>query len=174
LIAADLLPPAARIAASSLPASRRSLPQTFDKPTQRKKHGHLSDDDRLLTFRFAIQAGDSYGRSGTTSKSFWKGVASSFKEATGKEYTTLAQAVDDIVKAWRLVLAEDKTGEEDAATSLTDAINKWISIVDARRERDEACKEAQGIRDAKRQESINWRNRQLMLYSDKTQLGRIA
>jgi hypothetical protein len=57
----------------------------------------LSDDDRLLIFWLAIQASDLYSR--ITNKAFWEKVASGFKEAISKEHITLAQAIDDIVKA---------------------------------------------------------------------------
>lgn len=170
-VAADLPPPARRIAAGRLPATATSS-APHSEATRKKKPKHLSEEDRTIIFRLAVKAGDVYGR--ISNKLFWEKVASSFKEATGKEHTTLARATQEIVKARRETLAQERTGEEDPPTSLTDAIDKWISIVDARNNLEQARREAQGTRDSETQASIDWRNRQLLNFSDKSQLELIA
>jgi hypothetical protein len=158
LSTASLVP---ETAARRLPASSTSLQQPPNEPSRKKKPKNLNDDDCLVIFQLTIQASDAYSH--MTNKAFWEKVASSFTEATGKEHGTIGQAVEDIVKARCKVLAEDKTGEEEKATSLTDAIDQWIDIIDARKELEKERQEAQGARDAETKKSINWRNAQLIL-----------
>lgn len=158
--------------AGRLLPSGASLQQSPNEPARRKKPKNLTNDDRLIIFWLAIRAGDAYGH--MTNKAFWEKVANGFKEATGKEHGTIGRAVEDMTKARRKALAEDKTGAEENVTSLTDAIDQWIDIVDARKELENERQEAQGVRDAETQESINWRNAQLMLWIDKTQPGLAA
>jgi hypothetical protein len=113
---------------------------------------HLMDDDWLLIFRLAIQAGDSWGH--CTKKVFWQNITNSFEAATGKWHTTLSRAVDDIVKARRKYLAENDSGEEDEATSYTDAIDGWISIVGDQKELEQVRKDAQGVCNGESQQLI--------------------
>jgi hypothetical protein len=87
----------------------------------------------------------------------------------------LARAIDDIVKARRKYLAELKdSGEEDKATSYTNAIDEWISIVDGRKALEKSRKDLQGTREGETKESLQWRDDSMRLWLDKTQLGRLA
>ena len=166
------LPQTPRLRAPRTPRTRTGT-QSVANPLPRGSPGkHLTDDDRLHILRLAIQAGDSWGH--CTKKVFWQNIANSFEAATSKRHTTLSRAVDDIVKARRKYLAKNDSGEEDKATSYSDAIDDWISIVDDRKALEQAQKDAQGIRDGESQQSIKWREDGLKLWADKTQLAKLA
>jgi hypothetical protein len=60
------------------------------------------------------------------------------------------------------------------ATSYTNAIDQWISIVDAQKALEKARKEEQGTRDGETQDSLNWCDSQFRLWSDKKELDRLT
>jgi hypothetical protein len=85
---------------------------------------------------------------------FWQNIAASFEAASSKKHTTLYRAIDDIVKAQYKFLAEYNSGKESKATSFTDTVDNWISILDNRKVLEQARKNAKSLRDSKSQESI--------------------
>jgi hypothetical protein len=141
-------------------------------PRSQSKPKHLTDNERLILLRLAIQSRDLYGH--VSSKSFWRSVSRSFKEHIGREHGTLARTVATMVKARQAALAEDPSGEEARSTSYTDAIDEWISIVDEQKAVEQARKDAQGTRDGETQESLAWRAGALSTWVEKDRLGQLA
>jgi hypothetical protein len=132
----------------------------------------LTKNDQIHVLRLAIQAGDAYGHG--TDKAFWQKITNAFEAATGRTHQSLARAVNNIVKARRKYLAENNSGEEDKATSYTDAVDDWISIMDARKALNEARKEAQGNKERESKASLAWRDRNMKLWSDRDEPQRLA
>jgi hypothetical protein len=60
-------------------------------------------------------------------------------------------------------------GEEDKATSYTDAVDDWISIIEARKAFNEARKEAQGNKDRESKASLACRDQNMRLWSDRNE-----
>ncbi|OBT43073.1 hypothetical protein VE00_05545 [Pseudogymnoascus sp. WSF 3629] len=105
---------------------------------------------------------------------FWRLIARRLREARGKDHKTLSRAVAKVVRERRESLALLGSGEQDAQSSMTDALDAWIAIVDAQKEVKQAWLDAQGTADAETATSAAWRQASLALWADKTQVLRAA
>ena len=165
-----LLPQSQTPSQRSQTSSQRS--QTLSSQSLSPSKEQLTKDDHIHVLRLAIQAGNAYCHG--TDKTFWKKIANAFEAATGKKHKSLDRAVSNIVKTQRKYLTENDSGEERAHTSYTDAVDNWISILDARKALNEAQKEAQGQRNKESEASLKWRNDSMKLWSDRLVPQRLA
>jgi hypothetical protein len=132
----------------------------------------LTDDDMLVILRLCLQEQAAYGHQ--SDRMFWRLIARRFHEARGKEHKTLSRAVAKVVQERREFLALLGSGEQDTQSSMTDALDGWIAVIDARKEVKQARLDAQGTADAETAKSTAWRQSALALWADKTQLLRAA
>jgi hypothetical protein len=86
-------------------------------------------NDQIHIFWLAIQVRDAYGHG--TDKAFWQKITNVFEIVIGRTHQSLTQAVNNIIKAWCKYLTENNSKEEDKATSYTNAVDDWISIMEA-------------------------------------------
>jgi hypothetical protein len=63
--------------------------------------------------------------------------------------------MDDVIKARKKALAELESGEENKATSLTDAIDDWIEVIKANTNKKKERKERKGRQDRETAESLS-------------------
>lgn len=70
-------------------------------------------------------------------------------ESRGKEHKTLHRVVAKAVRERRVFLALLPSGEHDNQSSMTDALDSWIAVQDARLEAQKARLDAQGTANAK-------------------------
>ncbi|OBT68867.1 hypothetical protein VE03_02068 [Pseudogymnoascus sp. 23342-1-I1] len=143
-----------------------------DRLTTATKLVRLTDDDMLVVLRLCLQEQAAYGHQ--SDRMFWRLIARRLREARGKEHKTLSRAVAKVVRERRESLALLGSGEQDAQSSMTDALDAWIAVVDARKEVKQARLDAQGTADAETATSTAWRQASLALWADKTQVLRAA
>lgn len=75
-------------------------------------------------------------------------------------YNSLGQVVAGLIRERRnkiLLQLEGRSSEEDPPTSFDDAINEWISIVNARANKESLRDVAKGTKELETEASIVWR-----------------
>lgn len=132
----------------------------------------MTDDGMLFVVRLCVQGQAAYGHQ--TDRMFWRSIAKRLYEARGKEHQTFGRAVAKLVRERRDAVALLGSGEQDGRSSLTDALDDWIAVVDSRKAVKQARLDAQGTADGDSATSAAWRQASLALWSDKTQLLRAA
>jgi hypothetical protein len=132
----------------------------------------MTTEDMLFVVWLCVEQQATYGHQ--SNRAFWKRIARRLMADRGKEHQTLNRAVAKLVRERRAYLAELDSGEQDTQSSMTDALDAWITVLDAREEVKQARREAQGTADAETTASMAWRQASLALWADKTQLLRAA
>ncbi|OAF63033.2 hypothetical protein VC83_00283 [Pseudogymnoascus destructans] len=132
----------------------------------------LTDDDVLVVFRLCLQEQAAFGHQ--TDKMLWRLISRRLFKSRGKEHKTLQRVVAKAVRDRREFLALLPSGEHDNQSSMTDALDSWIAVQDARLEVQKARLDAQGTANAETTASSAWRQSSLALWTDKTQLLRVA
>lgn len=148
------------------PAPSGALPRSRSKPK------NLTEEERLIILRLAIQAKEAYGHGRNTT--FWKNISKDFERDTGKKHATLSRTVTSMVKARLKALAEDPSREEARETSYTNAIDEWISVVEEQEAIEKERKDAQGTRDAESQFALEWREQMFHRLGEKDGAARLA
>ena len=92
----------------------------------------LTDDDVLVVLRLCLQEQAAFGHQ--TDKMFWRLISRRLFESRGKEHKTLHRVVAKAVRERREFLALLPSGEHDNQSSMTDALDIWIAVQDARLE----------------------------------------
>lgn len=152
----------------SSPAGRPAAKQKAKKATKKGVQKQLDDDDKLLIIRLAEENSELYGH--ISDKAFWKHVAGRLEAQTGKTHKSLARMVGAIVKERCQFLEALESGEQDDHSSMAQAIDDWIKILDNRKLVLGAKSAAKGTKDAETAASIAWRTASLAKWADKKQL----
>jgi hypothetical protein len=146
--------------------SAESVLSTQNRTTNRL----ITEGDKLLLLRIAYKFRELYGR--ITMGKFWTTVAKELSKQTGyPERKNLSRNVTLMIKQRKDFLEALESGEQDSPSSYTEALDSWISVVDAYRERKDEEADAQGRLAGESEASKQWRLNQLSRYSDKTTLA---
>jgi hypothetical protein len=149
-----------------VPSSKRSNPPSPPPPPPPSPPKRLTNEDHTHILRLSIQHRDAYGRD--TDKAFFQKITCLFAEATGKNHQIVGQAVNDMIKTRQKYLAGlHDSGEEASISSYTQAINKWIKIVNEHKTLKQEQKNTQEIKNQETEALLNWHTNSLKLFSER-------
>ena len=116
------------------------LPETRtrrNKGNPKRAQVQLTEDDKLVILRCALQRQDSYGATGVSNKQFWKNIAQeALQLLEHPAHTSLGQAIDKLVKERIEELEEEDSSVQEGRDNLTIVLDDWVQVVQAKKQKD--------------------------------------